>query len=125
MTDTNEIPNIFEGYEYNEKDNVMTRGNLSGKFMSVCLGASDDAKHHYWFHLIDASVSLTEVEIKPKSMVFITGEASTEKYCALCCKAVASGAGEINLVKGKSLAEICENTCKGCTIVWPLDLVEL
>jgi len=125
MADTNEIPAIFDGYVCDEDGRTMRKGTTADKIIHYCLTAHNDESSRFWQHAIDASIPLDEVEIQPASHVFITGEASMEKYCALCCKVVAGGAREITLVKGESLADLDANVSKGCAIVWPLDQVEL
>ena len=82
----------FSEGEYDEKCGLWRIGTLEDKIMSICGNASLDESFHRWAYRIDASVPLDEVDIKPKGTVFILGEASVEKYCALCCKAAISGA---------------------------------
>ena len=57
---------------------------MTEKIRSHCADPEPDREDSVgWTYGIDASVSLDEVNTKPNAFIFLFGEASVEKYCAI------------------------------------------
>ena len=102
----NETVDIPDNCEYDEEYFILRKSDAGGKIRSICVNWKPGDEIRWYASGIDASVPLDDIEIHPKSYVMIVGEASVEKYCAICCKAVACGVRMICVAYGEKMENL-------------------